>query len=231
LTTNASVLEARDLSRTLDHPGGPKSLLRNISFRLDQGQVLAVLGPSGAGKSTLLRMLNRLDEPTSGVVLLQGADTRAMDPRNLRRRVGMVMQQAYLFPGAAAANVRYGPAQHGIVLQDSQVTDLIQQVGMAGYQDRDVATLSGGEAQRISIARALANQPEVLLLDEPTSALDDVSKQEIERLLATLVRERNMTCVWVTHDVAQARRVADLVLKLEAGQGVGFGTSQELLHA
>ena len=231
MTTNAAVLEARDLSRSLDQPDGPKSLLRNISFSLDQGQVLAVLGPSGAGKSTLLRMLNRLDEPTSGAVLLQGADTREMDPRNLRRRVGMVMQQAYLFPGAAAANVRYGPAQHGIALKDSQVADLIQQVGMAGYQDRDVATLSGGEAQRISIARALANQPEVLLLDEPTSALDDVSKQEIERLLATLVRERNMTCVWVTHDVAQARRVADLVLKLEAGQAIGFGTSQELLHA
>ncbi|MHB1838440.1 MAG: ABC transporter ATP-binding protein [Acidobacteriaceae bacterium] len=231
MTTNAAVLEARDLSRTLDQPGGPKSLLRNISFRLDQGQVLAVLGPSGAGKSTLLRMLNRLDEPTSGAVLLQGADTREMDPRTLRRRVGMVMQQAYLFPGAAAANVRYGPAQHGVALQDSQVADLIQQVGMAGYEDRNVATLSGGEAQRISIARALANQPEVLLLDEPTSALDDVSKQEIERLLATLVRERNMTCVWVTHDVAQARRVADLVLRLEAGQAIGFGTSQELLHA
>ena len=224
-------MEARDISRTLDQPGGPKSLLRNISFRLDQGQVLAVLGPSGAGKSTLLRMLNRLDEPTSGAILLQGADTGQMDPRALRRRVGMVMQQAYLFPGAAAVNVRYGPAQHGIILQDSQVTDLIQQVGMAGYESRDVATLSGGEAQRISIARALANQPEVLLLDEPTSALDDLSKQEIEHLLASLVRERNMTCVWVTHDVAQARRVADMVLKIEAGQAVGFGTSQELLHA
>ncbi|MFZ1942427.1 MAG: ATP-binding cassette domain-containing protein, partial [Acidobacteriaceae bacterium] len=99
MTTNAAVLETRDLSRTLDQPGGPKSLLRDVSFRLDQGQVLAVLGPSGAGKSTLLRMLNRLDEPTSGAVLLQGVDTREMDPRTLRRRVGMVMQQAYLFPG------------------------------------------------------------------------------------------------------------------------------------
>jgi putative ABC transport system ATP-binding protein len=231
LTTNAAVLETVDLSRTLEQPGGPKSLLQNVSFQLDQGQVLAVLGPSGAGKSTLLRMLNRLDEPTSGTVRLRSQDTREIDPRTLRRRIGMVMQQAYLFPGAAAANVRYGPAQHGIVLQDSQVADLIQQVGMAGYEDRDVSTLSGGEAQRISIARALANQPEVLLLDEPTSALDDISKQDIERLLAALVRERNMTCVWVTHDVAQARRVADLVLKLEVGQTVGFGTPQELLHA
>ncbi|HEY5255052.1 MAG TPA: phosphate ABC transporter ATP-binding protein [Acidobacteriaceae bacterium] len=231
MTTNAAVLEARDLSRTVDQPGGPKSLLRNVSFSLDQGQVLAVLGPSGAGKSTLLRMLNRLDEPTSGVILLQGADTRDMDPRTLRRRVGMVMQQAFLFPGAIIANIRYGPAQHGMLLKDAQVVELIRQVGMAGYEDHDISTLSGGEAQRISIARALANQPEVLLLDEPTSALDDLSKQDIEQLLASLVRERNMTCVWVTHDVAQARRIADVVLKLEAGQAVGFGTSQELLHA
>jgi putative ABC transport system ATP-binding protein len=231
LTTNAAVLEARDLSRSVDQPGGPKCLLRNVSFSLDQGQVLAVLGPSGAGKSTLLRMLNRLDEPTSGTVLLQGADTRDMDPRSLRRRVGMVMQQAFLFPGAIVTNIRYGPAQHGIYLKESQVIDLIRQAGMTGYEDHDVSTLSGGEAQRISIARALANQPEVLLLDEPTSALDDLSKQDIEQLLASLVRERNMTCVWVTHDVAQARRVADVVLKLEAGQAVGFGTSQELLHA
>ena len=231
MTTNAAALEARDLSRTLDQPGGPKSLLRNVSFRLDQGQVLAVLGPSGAGKSTLLRMLNRLDEPTSGAVLLQGVDTRTMDPRTLRRRVGMVMQQAYLFPGAAAHNIVFGPAQHGIALRDSQIADLISQVGMAGYEDRDVTTLSGGEAQRISIARALANQPEVLLLDEPTSALDDLSKQDIEHLLAALVRERNMTCVWVTHDVAQAKRVADLVLKLETGEPSGFGSPQELLHA
>ena len=176
-------------------------------------------------------MLNRLDEPTSGGVLLQGADTRDMDPRTLRRRVGMVMQQAFLFPGAIVANIRYGPAQHGILLKEAQVVDLIRQVGMTGYEDHDVSTLSGGEAQRISIARALANQPEVLLLDEPTSALDDLSKQDIEHLLASLVRERNMTCVWVTHDVAQARRVADVVLKLEAGHAVAFGSAQELLHA
>jgi putative ABC transport system ATP-binding protein len=231
LTTNAAVLETVGLSRTLEQPGGPRSLLQNVSFQLDQGQVLAVLGPSGAGKSTLLRMLNRLDEPTSGTVRLHNQDTREIDPRTLRRRIGMVMQQAYLFPGAAASNVRYGPAQHGVTLQDSQVADLVRQVGMAGYEDRDVATLSGGEQQRISIARALANQPEVLLLDEPTSALDDISKQEIERLLADLVHQRNMTCVWVTHDVAQARRVADLVLKLEAGHAVGFGSPQELLLA
>lgn len=228
---HSTVLEAVRLSRTLDLASGPRSLLRDVSFQLEHGQVLAVLGPSGAGKSTLLRMLNRLDEPTDGTVLFHGQDYREMDPRHLRRRIGVVMQHAYLFPGTSALNVRYGPSQHGEELADAQVSEWMRQVGMAGYEDRNIANLSGGEAQRVSIARALANQPEVLLLDEPTSALDDASKQDIERLLVSLVRERNTTCVWVTHDVAQARRVADLVLKLEGGQAAGLGTPQELLHA
>ncbi|HVC89142.1 MAG TPA: phosphate ABC transporter ATP-binding protein [Acidobacteriaceae bacterium] len=228
---NTDVLQAVRLSRTLDLASGPKCLLRDVSFRLEQGQILAVLGPSGAGKSTLLRMLNRLDEPTDGTILFHGKDYREMDTRHLRRRIGMVMQHAYLFPGTSAENVRYGPAQHGDGLADTQVSELMRHVGMAGYEDRDVANLSGGEAQRVSIARALANQPEVLLLDEPTSALDDASKQDIERLLVSLVRERNTTCVWVTHDVSQAKRVADLVLKLEGGQAAGLGTPQELLDA
>lgn len=226
-----AVLETIDISRSVDQPSGPKTLLRNISFRLHRSQVLAVLGPSGAGKSTLLRMLNRLDEPSSGTVLLRGNDCREMEPRQLRRRIGMVMQRPYLFPGTAASNVGYGPAQHGSVLDSAQVSELIRQVGIDGYDDREVGTLSGGEAQRVSIARALANNPEVLLLDEPTSALDEDSKQAIEGLLASLVRERNMTCIWVTHDVSQASRVSDVVLKLEAGEAAGFGTARELLHA
>ncbi|MGC1783752.1 MAG: ATP-binding cassette domain-containing protein [Acidobacteriaceae bacterium] len=224
-------MEAINLGRTLDVPGSQKPLLRDVSFRLRRGKVLAVLGPSGAGKSTLLHMLNRLDEPSSGQVLLHGKDFRELDPRELRRRIGMIMQRAYLFPGTAAMNVGYGPAQRGTPLGDATVLDLIAQVGMSGYADHDVSTLSGGEAQRISIARALANQPEVLLLDEPTSALDDASRQGIEALLSSMVRERQATCVWVTHDIAQAMRVADMVLKIEAGKAVAIGTPQEILHA
>lgn len=227
-----TVLESIALSRSVeDAVSGGKTLLRDVDFRLRRGQVLAVIGPSGAGKSTLLRLLNRLDEPTAGKVLLHGIDFREMAPAQLRRQIGMVMQRAYLFPGTAAVNIVYGPAQHGIKLDDKQVEALLEQVGMGGYADRDVATLSGGEAQRVSIARALANQPEVLLLDEPTSALDEASKQGVERLLAAIVRERHATCVWVTHDVAQARRVADLVLRIEAGQTVAFGLPEEVLDA
>jgi putative ABC transport system ATP-binding protein len=224
-------LEALHLSRIVKLSGGPKTLLVDIGFRLPRGKVLAILGTSGAGKSTLLRLLNRLDEPSGGKVLLEGQDYSEIDPRKLRRRVGMVMQRPYLFPGTAAANVGYGPAQRGNPLGRAQIEELLNQIGMADYADRDIAMLSGGEAQRISIARTLANEPEILLLDEPTSALDDASKRGIEQLLTTLVRNRHATCVWVTHDVAQAARVADLVLKIKGGQVAGFGTPQELLHA
>lgn len=229
---NPPVLQTVALSRTVpDVALGQKTLISNVNFRLERAQVMAVLGPSGAGKSTLLRMLNRLDEPTSGQVLLHGVDYRELDPGQLRRQVGMVMQRAYLFPGTAAQNIAYGPAQRGITISHDRIEALLEHVGMGGYADRNVASVSGGEAQRISIARALANEPEILLLDEPTSALDEIAKQGVERLLANIVRERHATCVWVTHDIAQARRVADRVLLLENGQAVALGSAEELLNA
>ncbi len=222
-------LECERLSRAVGGKNSPTVLVEGIDFKLQRGQVLAILGPSGAGKTTLLRMLNRLDEPSQGTVILNGRDALHMDPQELRRHVGMVMQRAYLFQGTVEKNIQYGPKQRGAQLNSSQVEALLEQVGLPDYADRDTKTLSGGEAQRVAIARALANDPEVLLLDEPTSALDDAAKQAIERLLLTIMRERQLTCVWVTHDRAQARRVADQVLLLEAGRVVAFGAAAELL--
>ena len=219
------------LTRAVPGDGSPRVLVDEVSFQLERGLVLAILGPSGAGKTTLLRMLNRLDEPSAGTVLLEGKDTRAMAPQELRRHVGMVMQRAYLFPGSVAANIQYGPAQRGITLDDVQIGALLEQVGLSDYGSRDALTLSGGEAQRVAIARALANDPEVLLLDEPTSALDEVAKEGVERLLSSVVHARHLTCVWVTHDRTQARRVADKVLLMEAGQAVAIGPPEELMHA
>ncbi len=180
------------------------------------GQTLAVLGPSGSGKSTLLRLLNRLDEPTSGTVELGGVDYRTMPPAELRRHVGMVMQRAYLFPGSVRENILFGPAQREHA-PAPEVEALLQRVGLDGYSDRAVHTLSGGEAQRVAVARALANDPEVLLLDEPTSALDEQSKRGIENLLESVIQERGLSCVWVTHDPLQAARMAATVLLLKDG--------------
>ena len=224
------MLACSQLGRTLPPPDS-RTLLTDINFTLESGEVLAVVGPSGAGKSTLLRLLNRLDEPTSGTVLLSGTDTRGMASRELRRRIGMVMQRAYLFPGTVAENVVFGPQQQGQVMSSEEVERLLAQVGLSGYASRDALTLSGGEAQRVAITRALANQPEVLLLDEPTSALDEIARRGVETLLESLVRQRHLTCVWVTHSIEQARTMADKVLAIDSGRIVAYGSAAEVLHA
>lgn len=220
-------LETRNLSRTVSG----KLLVDSISVQIPLGEVLAVVGPSGAGKSSFLRLLNRLDEPTGGTVLLHGEDYRGMAPRDLRRRVGMVMQTAYLFPGTVAANIAFGPLQRGVTITPDQIAALLDRVGLPGYWDRDVGNLSGGEAQRVSVARTLANAPEALLLDEPTSALDEASARGIEELLLGIIQERQMTCVIVTHNRPQAARIASSTMVMEAGKLVTIGPTKEVLHA
>src|SRR5437660_8838204 len=190
LQPQAITLETKHLSRSVVE----RVLVDDISMQVQRGEVLAIVGPSGAGKSSFLRLLNRLDEPTRGTVCLNGQDYRELAPRELRRRVGMVMQVAYLFPGTAAANVAFGPRPHGERLSSEKIATLLERVGLPAYQERDVSNLSGGEAQRVSLARTLANAPEALLLDEPTSALDDVSARGIEDLVRNIIRERRMTC-------------------------------------
>jgi UDP-glucose/iron transport system ATP-binding protein len=224
---SSTVLRAANLGRTV----GEVVLVRNVSFELQRAEILAVVGPSGSGKSSLLRLLNRLDEPTEGTVYLEGIDFRQIPPRELRRKVGMVTQRAFLFPGTVVDNVRFGPTARGEELGAQRVTELLRQVGLAGYEGRDVSNLSGGEAQRVSLARALANDPVVLLLDEPTSALDEASKLTVESLIHSVVRESQLTCVIVTHDTTQARRFADRVLMLDHGSVTKAGLVEEVLGA
>jgi putative ABC transport system ATP-binding protein len=221
------MLETRNLSRAV----GDKVLIDNVSLRVEPGEVLAVIGPSGAGKSSFLRLLNRLDAPTGGTVLLNGDDYRGIAPHALRRRVGMVMQMAYLFPGTVAANIEFGPRHHGETFTSEQIAGLLGRVGLSGYEDRDVTTLSGGEAQRVSVARTLANSPEALLLDEPTSSLDDASARGIEELVLGIIEERRLTCLIVTHNRSQASRMAARTMVLEAGRLVAVGPTGEMLHA
>jgi putative ABC transport system ATP-binding protein len=223
----AIAVETKNLSRAVVD----KVLVRDISVQVQKGEVLAVVGPSGAGKSSFLRLLNRLDEATGGTVLLDGEDYRAIAPRELRRRIGMVMQMAYLFPGTVAGNIAFGPLQRHETMSQEQIEALLDRVGLPGYQGRDVSTLSGGEAQRVSLARTLANSPEVLLLDEPTSALDEASARGIEELVLGVIRERQMTCVIVTHNMQQAARIADRTMHLEAGKLVAIVPTNGVSHA
>ena len=195
------------------------------------GSVLVVVGPSGAGKSSFLRLLNRLDEPTGGTVRFEGRDYREFPPPELRRRVGMVTQTAFLFPGTITDNLRFGPLQQGIKLPAETIDALLSEVGLAGRAGEEVVHLSGGEAQRVSLARALATKPAVLLLDEPTSALDAEAKDEVERLILTVVRRNDLTCVMVSHDLAQAARVADQVMVMSKGRLTKIGTAREVINA
>jgi ABC-type methionine transport system ATPase subunit len=224
--TRGVKFETRQLSRAV----GDKRLVDEVSVAIAPGEVLAVVGASGAGKSSFLRLLNRLDEPTSGTVLIDGTDYRAMPPPALRRRVGMVMQTAYLFPGTVASNIAFGPRQRGEQLSAEQIDALLARVGLPGTAARDVSGLSGGEAQRVSLARTLANAPAALLLDEPTSALDETSARGIEELILGIIRERAMTCVIVTHNKPQAERIAARAMVMESGKLIAFGPTQEVLN-
>lgn len=221
------VLRAENLSRQVEE----KVIVSGVSFDVRTGELLGMVGASGSGKSSLLRLLNRLDEPTSGTVYLDGQDYRQLPPRELRRRVGMVTQRPFLFPGDVASNLRFGPAQRGEVLPDEDIARLLEQVALPGFATQEVSVLSGGEQQRVSLARALANRPNVLLLDEPTSALDESSKLGIEELVGTLVSGHGLTGVMVTHDRDQARRMCQRVILLEAGRLVQSGLAAEVLGA
>jgi putative ABC transport system ATP-binding protein len=208
-----------------------KVLVEDVTFKVRTGEVLAIVGPSGSGKSSLLRLLNRLDEATSGTLYVEGIDYRQIPPRELRRKLGMVNQRPYLFPGTVEENLQFGPRQRGESLSHESIEQLLVRVGLKGYSSRNVANLSGGEAQRVSVARTLANSPLVLLLDEPTSALDEASKLEVESAIQNVVHDRGLTCVLVTHDTAQAARLAERALLLESGHVVRIGSVSEVLHA
>ncbi|MCU1457183.1 MAG: glycine/betaine transporter [Actinomycetia bacterium] len=192
--------------------GSPR--LDDLSLRVPKHGITVVVGPSGAGKSTLLRVCNRLDVPDSGVVRLDGQDTATLDVLALRRRVGMVFQQPTPFPGTVRENLAV--AQPG--LSDDEAAEILARCLLdRAFLDRPATELSGGEQQRVCLARTLATRPEVLLMDEPTSALDQPSTFGLERLARRLSGE-GIPILWVSHDLAQMARIADLVVVLMHGR-------------
>ena len=214
--------ELHDVSAGPPEPAEP--ILRDISLVIPCDGVLAIAGPSGAGKSTLLRLLNRLDEPRSGWIEFEGRDLTEWDPVELRRRVGMVFQRPALFPGTVRDNLVVALPD----LTDERACHVLDHVGLdRALLDRDADRLSGGEAQRMSIARALLTRPSVLLLDEPTAALDTGARHTIEDL-GREIADGGVPMVWITHDTAQLRRVADHVVVLVRGEVVAFGHLGEL---
>jgi putative ABC transport system ATP-binding protein len=176
--------------------------------------VTALVGPSGSGKSTLLRCCNRLEVPTSGRVLFRGDDIAALDPLQLRRRVGMVFQRPTPFPGTVGENLQVAEPS----ISDLTAASMLRQVGLdASFLDREAKELSGGEAQRVCLARTLVTEPEVVLMDEVTSSVDPAQRLGLEELARSLASD-GVAVLWVTHDLAQMRRVADHVLVVIDGR-------------
>jgi putative ABC transport system ATP-binding protein len=205
---------------------GGKVVLREISARLPVGAT-SLLGPSGCGKSTLLRLLNRLADPRSGRVSYEGRDVREYDPLALRREVSLVPQLPALVDGTVHDNVAYGPRLAGRSFDARRCLEL---AGLdPAFEDRDAAKLSVGEQQRVMLARALALEPRVLLLDEPTAALDQAARDAVERTLKRLRSRTAISLVVVTHDVEQARRLAEYVVRIESGRVIAQGPAAELL--
>ncbi|XVE68416.1 hypothetical protein DITRI_Ditri09bG0066900 [Diplodiscus trichospermus] len=221
--------EIRDLRKVLT-TGVP--ILNGINVGIPKGTIVGIIGPSGSGKSTFLRALNRLWEPPSGTVFLDGRDIVDLDVLGLRRKVGMLFQLPALFQGTVADNIRYGPNLRGKKLTDEEVSKLLTLADLdSSFFNKPGGELSVGQAQRVALARTLANEPEVLLLDEPTSALDPISTQNIEDVMVKLKKKKGMTVVMVSHSIKQIQRVADVVCLLVNGEIVEVLKPDELSEA
>lgn len=200
--------------------------LQPLSLDIQQGEFLSVVGSSGGGKTTLLKLINGLLLPTSGKVLVLGQDTTQVDLIALRRQIGYVIQGAALFPHlSVAANIGYVPALSGQKLSQKRLEELMQLVDLAPeLLGRYPISLSGGQQQRVGIARALASQPEIILMDEPFGAVDEITRTILQDSIQQLHRQLQTTIVFVTHNIREALRLSDRVLIINHGQIQQLGT-------
>lgn len=238
LSTGAPTNPAKAVARGVDLVGEQIShRFRRTGFTIDiphiearAGKTLALLGPSGSGKSTVLNVLGLLMKPDRGRVLFDGREVKRGD-RQARLEMAAVFQRSYLFKGSVAQNVAYGLVVRGVARAEQQmlVAEALEQVGLAGYETRGVSELSGGEAQRVSLARALVVKPRVLLLDEPLANLDPLLKRRLTREFASIVRDAGATVIWVTHDQDEAIVAADDIAIIRDGSLAGFGPADTLM--
>ncbi len=216
------------------YPRAPRPAVQDVTLHLPAGQTVVLLGSSGSGKTTLLKMVNRLHDPTSGRVLMDGVDVRELPVTELRRRTGYVIQQIGLFPHwTVARNVATVPE---VLRWDrerirTRVDELLAQVGLppAEYRDRYPRQLSGGQQQRVGIARALAADPAILLMDEPFGAVDAITRRRLRDEFQRLQRQSGKTVLFVTHDVEEALALADHLAIMDAGRVLQSGTPLEIM--
>ena len=220
---------------SLQFIGAAEPALQDCTFEVESGQFTVILGPSGCGKTTLLKLVNRLYEPTSGQIYLTQQDIRQQPVTALRRRMGYVIQQSGLFPHMTVAqNIAVVPRLLGWsgTRTQARVDELLALVGLPSpeYRDRYPAQLSGGQQQRVGIARALAGEPDLLLMDEPFGALDAIARAHLQDEILRLQRQLQKTVLFVSHDVDEALRLADRILVLHSGRVVQYDTPFNLLR-
>jgi osmoprotectant transport system ATP-binding protein len=214
-------------------PDASRPAVDRCSFEVDQGQFVVLLGPSGCGKTTLLKMINRLYEPTSGRILVEGTDVTQVQATDLRRRIGYVIQQTGLFPHMRIEdNIATVPRLLGWERKriDARIDELLELIGLPhDYRQRYPRQLSGGEQQRVGIARALAANPTIMLMDEPFGAIDAITRARLQGELLALQRKLHKTILFVTHDVEEALRLADKIIVMCKGRIVQFDTPLQIL--
>ena len=199
----------------------------DLSFSMDKGELLCIIGPSGSGKSTLLSLIAGIDTPQSGSIIIDGEDITHMSIR--RRQIGMVFQDFSLFPSMnVEKNIQYGIKESQN--KEKRTRELLDLVGLEGYGKRSVNLLSGGEAQRIALARAIAAEPRILLLDEPLSALDAPLRKKLRSVIRQIHEKTGTTMLYVTHDREEAFAIADRIMIIKDGRIVAIGNPEELYN-
>jgi len=220
------ILKVSEVSREIAGNGTRKKTVDSISFNFQKCRNYNIIGPSGAGKSSFLRLLNRLDDPTSGEIYFKQKPLTLYKPTELRKNISFLFQEPYLFPGKVKDNLEYCQKD----CTDGDIKFHLERVGVNhAFAQKDVAELSVGERQRVAIARSLMMKPDILLLDEPTSSLDPSSAKTIEKLILSLLAEADLTTIIVTHNPEQARRMGGVTLLLVSGQLAESGETNELL--
>lgn len=222
---------------TKKYPGQQRNAVEKLDLDIRRGEIVVLVGPSGCGKTTTMKMINRIIEPTSGRILLDGEDVTRSDPDQLRRRIGYVIQQIGLFPHMTIGeNIATVPKLLGWKKDRirARVDELLQTVGMPpeDYRDRYPKQLSGGQQQRIGVARALGADPEVLLMDEPFGAIDPITRDRLQNELLRLQSEMQKTIVFVTHDIDEAIKLGDRIAILQEGSRIAqYDTPERILTA